>query len=178
MLLARVMSSKVVTFWFRIGLRGWDGFVDELSIEKVASRSSILKTMVEDDSFQNVEVTAVGSSLFQKNGLNRFKGRVTFPIALKAVGGGGGAGTCPLKNGGGGGGGGGGSSLFPSEGSEGGGGGFEAQNTGGGGGGGGGGADDGKNEAGIGARGALSFSERARGSANAGFLEAGGGGGD
>ena len=113
MLLARLMSSNVVTVCVLVGLilrRGDTG--GALSMANVASRSSMLNVMSDGMSFHTVNDTSALLTLFQKKGFSRLAGRDIFglePIwnAEGGGGGGGGGGENPIEPGGGGAGGGG-----------------------------------------------------------------------
>lgn len=111
-LLAREISSNVVTEALRAGeaLTKVEGPV---SIVKVDSRSSRLKGESWLVSFHTDVEPAAVTTLFQKNGFNRFEGLTTLGGARNADGGGGGGGGGPPADGcgGGGGGGGGGNKL-------------------------------------------------------------------
>ena len=113
MLLARLMSSNVVTVCVLVGLiirRGDIG--GALSMANVASRSSMLNVMSDGMSFHTVNDTSALLTLFQKKGFSRLAGRDIFGLELiwnaeGGGGGGGGGGENPIETGGGGAGGGG-----------------------------------------------------------------------
>lgn len=88
------MSRTVVMLCFLEGLFTWDAVRCELSIVKVASRSSILKMALDEASLQKLELTAGVANLFQKKGFSFLAGRVILILGpnLTADGGGGGGG--------------------------------------------------------------------------------------
>ena len=136
-LLARVMSSKVVTAAFLAEFARCDGGPRALSREKVDSKSSRENVVLAGTSFHTEDANAVDCNLFQKKGRNFLAGSAlrNFPSRPDAGGGGGGGGMEPLPDvasgsDGGGGGGGGGPELLTEV--------SDGGNGGGGGGGGGG----------------------------------------
>jgi hypothetical protein len=119
-LLARVMSSKVVTDAFLTGFARCDGDSKVLSREKVDSRSSREKAVSEGTSFHTEDANSPDCNLFQKKGRNRLIGSDFRGFPERAVGGGGGGGggggmlPCVASGDSGGGGGGGGGGPEPS----------------------------------------------------------------
>ena len=122
-LLARVMSNKVVTDAFLAEFARRDGESRALSSEKVESRSSRENGESEGTSFHTDDANVVDCNLFQKKGRNRLTGSALRGFPGPVAGGGGGGGGRgddmePLldiaKGGGDGGGGGGGGGPEPS----------------------------------------------------------------
>ena len=103
-LLARVMSNRVVTDAFLVVFVRCDGESVVLSRAKVDSRSSRENWVSEGTSFHTDVASAVDCNLFQKKGRSRFTGSALRDFSK----GGGGGSTEPLPNIGKGGGGGGG----------------------------------------------------------------------
>lgn len=111
MLLARLISKRVVTFCFFFELIICEGVEGVLSIEKTVARSSKFNRMLDGMSLQTVDRAVVSFIFFQKNGFTRLRGPLVFGLPFIVAGGGGG-GSVPgfdgrLLVGGGGGGGGG-----------------------------------------------------------------------
>ena len=96
-LLARVISSNVVTGAFLAEFARWDGESRAALREKVDSRSSKANVVSEGTSFHTEDVNAVDCNLFQKKGRNFFTGSAlhSFPNRAAAGGGGGGGGMGP-----------------------------------------------------------------------------------
>ena len=96
-LLARVISSNVVTGAFLAEFARWDGESRAALREKADSRSSKANVVSEGTSFHTEDVNAVDCNLFQKKGRNFFTGSAlhSFPNRTAASGGGGGGGMGP-----------------------------------------------------------------------------------
>jgi hypothetical protein len=93
-LLARVMSNRVVTDAFLAGFARRDGEFKAPSSEKVDSRSSRENAESEGTSFHTDDANVVDCNLFQKKGRNRLTGSTLrgFPRPVAGGGGGGGGG--------------------------------------------------------------------------------------
>src|SRR5580698_3595407 len=93
-LLARVISNKVVTDAFLLGFARRDGESKALSSEKVDSRSSRENAESEGTSFHTDDTNVVDCNLFQKKGRSRLTGSALrgFPGPVARGGGGGGGG--------------------------------------------------------------------------------------